>query len=125
MFNGHIDTVAVCEGWTRDPFAPFMKNNRIYGLGSWDMKSGIACSLGALKALIDTGSVTENLAFSGVIDEEGYSKGARALLNTEFKNVDAIIIGEPYYGDLVEHRIPIGITGKILYEITVQGRSFH
>lgn len=125
MFNGHLDTVAVCEGWTSDPFVPFLKNNRIYGLGSWDMKSGIACSLGALRALIDAGPVTENLVFSGVIDEEGYSKGARALLNTDLRKVDAVIIGEPYFGDSVEHRIPIGITGKILYEITVHGRSFH
>lgn len=125
MFNGHLDTVPVCEGWSKDPFTPVLKDGLIIGLGSMDMKGGIACSLGALKALIESDMVTGNLAFSGVIDEEGYSKGAKAVLNTELKKADAIIIGEPFFGDSEQNFVPIGITGKILYKITVHGLSAH
>ncbi len=125
MFNGHIDTVSICDGWTKDPYLPFIDDNKLVGLGSWDMKSGIACSLAALKALIEVEEPIGNLAFSGVIDEEGYSKGARAVLNTELKKSDAIIIGEPYFGDNEDNRIPIGITGKVLYEVEVHGQAFH
>ena len=45
MFNGHTDTVPVCEGWSSDPFKPVTKNGRMYGLGSCDMKGGFALSL--------------------------------------------------------------------------------
>jgi len=125
MFNGHTDTVLVCEGWERDPFTPVVEEGRMYGLGSCDMKAGIACALTALKAFADTGFDFEGeLLFSGVIDEEAYSKGAKAMLGTEWANCDAVILAEPYPGD-ESKPTPLGITGKVLYDITVRGRAAH
>ncbi|MFQ6053756.1 MAG: M20 family metallopeptidase [Candidatus Bathyarchaeia archaeon] len=125
MFNGHTDTVPVCEGWETDPFTPVTRAGRIHGLGSCDMKAGFACILTALKALADSGPGFEGeLLFSGVIDEEAYSKGARAMLKTEYGRCDAIVLGEPYPGD-ESKPIPLGITGKVLYDVTVKGRAAH
>ncbi|MBS7619774.1 ArgE/DapE family deacylase, partial [Candidatus Bathyarchaeota archaeon] len=125
MFNGHTDTVPVCEGWQTDPFTPVVKEGRIYGLGSCDMKAGFACALTALKAIIDSGTeFGGKLLFSGVIDEEAYSKGAKAMLKTDYGKCDAIILGEPYPGNETKP-IPLGITGKILYDVTVKGHSAH
>ncbi|MEM4726954.1 MAG: M20 family metallopeptidase [Candidatus Bathyarchaeia archaeon] len=125
MYNGHLDTVPVCEGWTKDPFKPFVKGSYLYGLGSLDMKAGMACILAHLRAVIEAEApLTGTLAFTGVVDEEGHSKGARALLKTEMAKADAVIIGEPYTG-IGERGIPLGITGKILYELTVRGRAAH
>ncbi|MGQ9680347.1 MAG: M20 family metallopeptidase [Candidatus Bathyarchaeia archaeon] len=125
MFNGHTDTVPVCEGWGTDPFTPVIRDGRIYGLGSCDMKAGIACALTALKSIVDSGiELSGDLLFSGVIDEEAYSKGAKAMLKTDYAKCDAIILCEPYPGD-EDKPIPLGITGKILYDITVKGRSAH
>lgn len=125
MFNGHTDTVPVCEGWETDPFTPVTRDGRIYGLGSCDMKAGIACALTALKSIVDSGiELSGDLLFSGVIDEEAYSKGAKAMLKTDYAKCDAIILCEPYPGDEGKP-IPLGITGKILYDITVKGRSSH
>jgi acetylornithine deacetylase len=42
MFNGHTDTVPVCEGWVTDPFKPVRKKELVYGLGSCDMKGGFS-----------------------------------------------------------------------------------
>jgi acetylornithine deacetylase/succinyl-diaminopimelate desuccinylase family protein len=125
MFNGHTDTVPVCEGWHTDPFKPFTKEGLMYGLGSCDMKGGLACALTALKAFADSGfKFKGELLFSGVIDEEAYSKGARAMLETDYGKCDAIILPEPYSGD--EYKpIPLGITGKILYDVTVEGAAAH
>jgi acetylornithine deacetylase/succinyl-diaminopimelate desuccinylase-like protein len=64
------------------------------------------------------------LYFSGVIDEEGYSKGARALMGTEYCNVDAIVLAEPYPGDETKP-ISLGTTGKIIYDIQVKGKAAH
>jgi len=125
MFNGHTDTVPACEGWETDPFTPVVREGRLYGLGSSDMKAGLACALTALKAFADSRfRFKGELLFSGVIDEEAYSKGARAMLKTGYSGCDAIVLCEPYSGD-ESKPVPLGITGKILYEVTVKGRAAH
>ena len=124
-FNGHTDTVPVVEGWETDPFTPVKKGGRMYGLGSCDMKAGIACIINALKAIVDSGyEFNGELSFSGVIDEEALGIGAKALLKTDLAGVDAIVLAEPYPGD-ESKPIPLGITGKILYDIYVHGKAAH
>jgi acetylornithine deacetylase/succinyl-diaminopimelate desuccinylase family protein len=124
-FNGHMDTVPVCEGWDTDPFSPVVKDGRLYGLGVCDQKAGIACALSALRAFALSGHAFEGeLSFAAVIDEEAYSKGAKAMMETDLAGCDAIIIGEPYGG--TEYKpIPLGITGKALLDITVKGHAAH
>jgi succinyl-diaminopimelate desuccinylase len=125
MFNGHTDTVPVSEGWETDPFTPVLKEGRLHGLGACDMKAGFACGLTAFKALVNADLAFDGeLMFSGVIDEEAHSKGARAMLKTDYAKCDAIVLGEPYPGD-ESKPIPLGITGKILYDVTVIGRAAH
>lgn len=125
MFNGHLDTVPPCDGWNTDPFAPTVKAGRLYGLGACDMKAGFAAVLAALKALISSDlPLKGTVAFSGVVDEEGYSKGANALLKTPLCHVDGIISAEPDFGD-EKHPIPLGMTGKALVELLVRGRAGH
>jgi acetylornithine deacetylase/succinyl-diaminopimelate desuccinylase family protein len=124
-FNGHLDTVPVCEGWDTDPFTPVLKDGRLYGLGACDMKGGIACILSMFKAFVESGYPFQGeLSFSGVIDEEAYSKGARAMLDTDLAGCDAIVLAEPYSGDEGKP-IPLGITGKVLYDLTVRGHAAH
>ncbi|MHA1124547.1 MAG: M20 family metallopeptidase [Candidatus Heimdallarchaeota archaeon] len=128
-FNGHSDTVAVCEGWTSDPFKPTTKNGKLIGLGSADMKGGLACQLAASKTLIESGEkISGTLHYSAVVDEEGYGTGARKMLkNPRFGigKTDGVIISEPCYGDSENNPLPLGLTGKILYKITVVGKSAH
>ncbi len=124
-FNGHTDTVPIVEGWDFDPFDPIVKNDKMYGLGSCDMKAGIACILNAFRAISNSGyNFKGELSFSGVIDEEAYGKGAKAMLKTDLANCDAIVLAEPYPGN-ESKPIPLGITGKILYDITVKGKAAH
>ncbi len=124
-FNGHTDTVPVCEDWETDPFTPVVKEGLIYGLGASDMKAGIACILNALRAFAESGySFKGELSFSGVIDEEAYGKGAKAMMETDFAECDAIVLAEPYSGKEGQP-IPLGITGKMLYNILVKGHAAH
>ncbi len=124
-FNGHLDTVPVVPGWETDPFEPVSKEGKIFGLGSKDMKGGLACMLGMLKAFIDSGHRFKGeLSFSGVIDEEAYGEGAKAMLKTDWGNVDAIVLGEPNFGDEA-NPTHLGITGKVLYDIYVYGEAAH
>ncbi|MFN8722968.1 MAG: M20 family metallopeptidase [Rhodospirillales bacterium] len=55
MFNGHLDTNPVTEGWTVDPWGGLVTQDFIYGIGVSNMKAGDAASLAAVKSLIDAG----------------------------------------------------------------------
>lgn len=124
-FNGHTDTVPIVDGWETDPFNPVVKEGKLFGLGVCDMKAGIACILNMLRAFVESDyTFNGELSFSGVIDEEAYGKGARAMLKTDYAKVDAIVLAEPYPGDTTKP-IPLGITGKILYDISVKGKAAH
>jgi acetylornithine deacetylase len=55
LFNGHIDTNPVTEGWTVDPWDGKIDENFIYGIGVSSMKAGDAAYYCAVKTLIDAG----------------------------------------------------------------------
>ena len=55
LFNGHLDTNPVTEGWTVDPWGGLVKEDFIYGIGVSNMKAGDAASYCAVKTLVDAG----------------------------------------------------------------------
>ena len=127
-FTGHTDTVGVAENWQTDPFEPVERDGRLYGLGSVDMKSGLACALVAFKTLVEAPALHPRLGrigFAATVDEEGYGLGARALLDTDYAKSDAMLLGEPFFGGSEADVVPTAMTGKVLYTLTVKGRAAH
>ena len=55
LFNGHLDTNPVTEGWTVDPWGGLVDDKFIYGIGVSNMKAGDAAYYCAVKTLIDSG----------------------------------------------------------------------
>jgi acetylornithine deacetylase len=55
MFNGHVDTNPVTEGWTVDPYGGLVDADFIYGIGVSNMKAGDAAYFCAVKTLMDAG----------------------------------------------------------------------
>lgn len=53
VFICHMDTVPAGEGWNIDPFLGEIINDKIYGRGSCDMKSGFACALSAFQNAVN------------------------------------------------------------------------
>ena len=45
ILSGHTDVVPVSKGWSTDPFKVAIKDDKLYGRGSCDMKGFIACAL--------------------------------------------------------------------------------
>ncbi len=83
LFNPHIDTFAVAQGWETDPFSATLVDNRLYGLGSHDMKGGVACALVAVEALIAAKTQLQGrLIVALTSDEENWSRGAHAVINS-------------------------------------------
>ncbi len=127
-FTGHLDTVDVAANWPGNPFEPLLQDGKLYGLGSVDMKGGCVCALAAFKALLDAKELHGKLGRIGLaftVDEEGYGLGARALLQTEYAQSDGMLLGEPFFGADETSALPRGLTGKVLYKLTVTGRAAH
>jgi succinyl-diaminopimelate desuccinylase len=125
-FNNHIDVVQGGGGWTLDPFAAVVKDGRVYGRGACDMKGGLAASIIALEALIDSGEELPGaLEISGTVDEEsGGFGGVHYLAERGWfsaPRVDHVIIPEPLNVD----RVCIGHRGVWWAEIETHGRMAH
>jgi acetylornithine deacetylase/succinyl-diaminopimelate desuccinylase-like protein len=125
MFSGHSDTVPAASDWTTNPFKVVEKDGRLYGLGAINMKSGLACMLAAFKALVENPPPVGRLGLAVVVDQEGYSTGARAFLKTEFAQCGAMLHAEHFFGDSPDNYLPLAVTGKVLYKLTVKGRAAH
>ena len=125
-YNAHSDTVPAGEGWATDPFKAVVEDGRIYGRGACDMKSGIACTLNMLRAIADSGDeFAGELSFSLVVDQEATDVGAWAMMEDErWRGLDAIVLTYSYCGDDTKP-IPLGLTGKVLYDIKVRGKAAH
>ena len=117
LINGHLDTVDVCRSWTKDPFKPIVEDDRLYGLGSADMKAGVAIAMMMFRELAGLGKV--NVIFAGSVDEEGDSAGAFALLERGIK-ADLCLIPEPSGGKLM-----MGCRGRVVFEVEARGASAH
>lgn len=125
-FNGHIDVVEAGQGWSYDPFKGTIKNGRIYGRGTCDMKGGLAAAIVAVEALIDHGGgLCGALEISGTVDEESGGFGGVAYLASQGilskPRVDHVIIPEPLNVD----RVCIGHRGVWWAEVETHGRIAH
>lgn len=116
MFCGHTDTVGV-EGMSA-PFDPQIRDGRLYGRGSQDMKAGVAAMIDAVRLAATRGFPRGRLILAAVIDEEYASLGADALVRTW--NADAAVVTEP-----TDLQIAIAHKGFAWLEIETRGRAAH
>jgi acetylornithine deacetylase len=97
LLSGHIDTVPRgSEPWKRDPFGAEIEGNLLYGLGSNDMKGGIAAMLVAAESLREAGVKPRgDLLIETVVDEEFGGVNGTLAGRLRGHNADAAIICEP------------------------------
>ena len=120
VLSGHTDTVPYDEGkWTYDPFSLTEADQRLYGLGTSDMKSFLALALEASREL-RAADLKEPLILLATADEETSMAGASALVDRARPRAHHAVIGEP------TGLRPVRMHKGILMEaIHLQGRSGH
>lgn len=95
VLSGHTDTVPCDpELWSSDPFKLSERDNRLYGLGSCDMKGFIALAIEAAKSFVNE-DLKAPLIILATADEESSMSGARALVEAGKPKARAAVIGEP------------------------------
>ena len=95
VLSGHTDTVPYDEGkWQHDPFSLTRDNERLYGLGTSDMKAFLALALEASHEL-RAGDLKEPLIILATADEETSMAGAKALVDRKLPRARHAVIGEP------------------------------
>lgn len=95
MFNGHLDTNPVTEGWTVDPWGGLVDDRFIYGIGVSNMKAGDAASLCAVRTLIEAGvRLRGDVVLTYVVGELQGGVGTLAVVR-DGPRADCFINSEP------------------------------
>jgi acetylornithine deacetylase len=116
MFNGHTDTVAL-EPFEGDPLEPVVKDGKLYGRGSYDMKAGVAAMLVAA-ATAKEEKLRGDIIVACVCDEEVASIGSFDLVG--HFTADAAIVTEP-----TDHALIVAHKGFVWTTVTTHGVAAH
>jgi acetylornithine deacetylase len=122
MLNGHTDINSLARGWTRDPFAPWVEGDRLYGHGVQNMKGGLATMIHAAEMIRTAGvRLRGDLVLACVVGETQGGEGTHHLVETG-RRTDMAVLPEPYgvghlvtvHGGIVHLAIhTYGVTGHI------------
>ncbi|MEM8862135.1 MAG: M20/M25/M40 family metallo-hydrolase [Chloroflexota bacterium] len=123
LLNFHLDTFPVFEDWETPPFETVPDGNKLFGLGTHDMKGGAACLLAAVEAMVHGKTPLEGqLIVAATSDEENWSRGAHALVNSGLiKDCEYCLIPEPSR----PNTLTIGARGRHVFRLLFTGRTVH
>jgi acetylornithine deacetylase len=122
LLNGHIDVVSgePKERWTDDPNTPVVRDGKLYGRGSCDMKGGVASMVVAAETLARLNvRLKGDLLVNTITDEESTGAGGIACVAHGVR-ADAGIVPEP-----TAFEVWIACRGSVYPTITVEGRPGH
>jgi len=117
VFLCHLDTIIPTNQWFSNPFAPEIKGNKIFGLGTSDMKGSVAA---VIKGVLGAKKINRTVYLAFTSDEESQVKDVEKLAKV-IKLKNAIVVApEPTGGN-----IRIGQKGVLELRITMPGESHH
>lgn len=131
-FAGHTDVVPTghLDAWTSSPFAPEIRDGKLYGRGSADMKTAIAAMIVATERFVKKyPDHSGSIAYLITSDEEGPAiNGTVKVIETLEHRQEKItwcLVGEPSstnrLGDIVKN----GRRGSLNAKIIIQGQQGH
>lgn len=119
LWEVHQDTVPV-EGMTIDPFGGEIREGRVWGRGSCDVKGGMAAMLTAFARLVrEKPADSARVILACTVDEENTFLGVQHLVRSGVK-ADAAIVAEPTQLKIVDaHK------GVVRWRLHTTGRACH
>lgn len=121
LLCGHVDVVPVeKDRWSVDPFGAEIRNGRLYGRGSLDMKGGLAACIAAARAVRTAGlKLDGRLSIHAVVDEEAGGFGAMDAI-AKGHLAKGYVVAEPTWGNLLP-----AAGGLEWVRVTIHGRAAH
>ena len=132
-FAGHTDVVPPGneESWKYPPFSATIDKDKLYGRGTEDMKSNIACFVSATEEFLKKheGNFGGKISFIITGDEEGEAINGTPQIMEWIKQkkiiIDHCIVGEPTSNMQIGDKIKVGRRGSINFFLTVKGLQGH
>jgi putative selenium metabolism hydrolase len=123
LYDAHMDTVQSASGiWEHGPYSAAIVDDMLYGVGACDMKGAIAALVYTARQLAqDKIDLHGNLIFAFVVQEEpceGYA--LKYIVEQQGIKPDWVVLGEPSNLNIMR-----GHRGRVLFKVTVQGKSSH
>lgn len=118
LLEAHMDTVPPHPD-DAAPFAPRVKEDRVYGLGACDAKASLAAMMWAVASGARSGDLSCSVVMAATVDEEHSFRGATALIRRGLRANEAIV-GEP-----TSLQVVVAHKGTIRWRLTTYGRAGH
>lgn len=119
LLNSHHDTVRPAASYTRDPYAPTIEGDCLWGLGSNDAGASVVSLVQAFLSCRNA-SLPFNLLLALTAEEECMGeRGIRELL-PELGRIDMALVGEP-----TSMQAAVGERGLVVLDCEARGRSGH
>jgi acetylornithine deacetylase len=120
LLNSHHDTVRPNSAYTRDPFAPEIADEKLYGLGSNDAGGPLVCLIVAFLHFYEMTDLKYNLVVAATAEEEiSGSEGIESIWNL-LPPIDFAIVGEPTLCEMA-----IAEKGLMVLDCVVKGKAGH
>lgn len=119
LLNAHIDTVKPVDSWKRDPFAPTIEGDTLYGLGSNDCGGGL-CSLLQIFRMLTEKPQNYNLIYLASAEEEVSGKDGISRALPLLPKIDLAIVGEP-----TGMHPAVAEKGLMVLDVIAHGKSGH
>ena len=128
VYTRHMDTVTLGDGWEADtpPLGAIVRDDKLYGRGSCDMKGGLACAIAALVHTLERVAADGTLPRRGFslicsVDEEDFMRGSEAAINAGWVGSrEWVLDTEPTDG-----QIQVAHKGRTWFEIEMAGVTAH
>jgi len=125
LLSGHIDVVPAGnrESWSSDPFSATVRDRKVFGRGTADMKGGLASILKAIEQELKNSALKRRLVFVATAGEETGFVGLEKLIGNSIissKSSTCVVIGEP-----TSLRPARAHRGIYRLKVDFQGRSSH
>jgi acetylornithine deacetylase len=120
LLNSHHDTVKPNKGYTFDPFTPFEKEGKLFGLGSNDAGGCLVSLITTFLYYYDKEDTKYNVVFAASAEEEISGVNGIELVLPYLGKIDCGIVGEP-----TKLEMAVAERGLMVIDCTAEGRSGH
>lgn len=120
LLNSHHDTVRPNKGYTLNPFEPFEKGGKLFGLGSNDAGGSLVSLIAAFLHFHPQQNLKYNIALAATAEEEISGTGGIEMTLPYLPKIDCAIVGEP-----TQMQMAVAERGLMVLDCIAHGKAGH